>query len=143
MNLPNVDNGTRLERLTNKIFDEKRKSAELAYSVARVIYAEKPQFSKARARGLIAEFGEVSIEDLVGPSKMWPVVHYRQAGMVALYLSTNLSTPLCAKAFGRNDHTPLIQALKMLMPHLNAPVRASSAYLWFQDKMEKEARAVS
>ncbi len=122
--------------------DQKQDAAHLAFQVARELWIQKPHFVGAEAKKLTAELGEVSIEDLIGPHKFHPLVSIRQAGMVAHYLASPASLPMIGRQWNR-DHSTIVHAFRALMPHLDAPVRASSAYLWFQDKMEREARAVA
>lgn len=59
-----------------------------------------------------AKFYDVTIEDLIGPSRRRPLVVARQ---IAMYLHrdlTDLSTPRIGEIFGNRDHTTVLHAQK-------------------------------
>lgn len=53
---------------------------------------------------------DVTIEELVGDSRKYPVVWYRQATMAALRRLTGLSFPAIGRRFGDRDHTTVMHA---------------------------------
>ena len=129
-----VNNGTNLEL--------KQEAARLGFEVARIVYLEKPAFPLARVKQLVSEYASISIEDLIGPHKFQPLTSYRQAAMVASYLAADKSTPVVGRAFKR-DHSTVIHAFKILMPLIDAPVRAGESFPWFRALMREEARVVA
>lgn len=61
---------------------------------------------------LTAHHFGVHVDDLTGPSRRYPVLRYRQAGMVAARRLTSASWPTIARAFGRMDHTTAMHAAR-------------------------------
>jgi hypothetical protein len=61
---------------------------------------------------LTAHHFGVGVAELTGPSRCYPVLRYRQAGMVAARRLTSASWPAIARAFGRSDHTTAMNAAR-------------------------------
>lgn len=54
----------------------------------------------------------VTLDDLIGPSCVRPLSHYRHAAMAVTRDLTAASYPEIARAFGRVDHTTAINAVR-------------------------------
>ncbi|MCF8589079.1 chromosomal replication initiator protein DnaA [Gordonia liuliyuniae] len=94
-------------------------NAELDRSLAEVVLKalipddRAIEISAASILAITAEYFDISIEDLRGPSKMRPVTQARQISMYLCRELTDLSLPKIGEAFDR-DHTTVMYAVKKI-----------------------------
>jgi chromosomal replication initiator protein len=65
-----------------------------------------------RVQEAVAERLELSVDDLLSPSRTAPVARARQLAMYLTRELTDLSLPAIAAAFNRRDHTTVIHAIR-------------------------------
>ncbi|MGO3325650.1 chromosomal replication initiator protein DnaA [Gordonia sp. (in: high G+C Gram-positive bacteria)] len=94
-------------------------NAELDRSLAEVVLKalipddSAIEISAASILAITAEYFDISVEDLRGPSKMRPVTQARQISMYLCRELTDLSLPKIGEAFDR-DHTTVMYAVKKI-----------------------------
>lgn len=66
-----------------------------------------------------AEYYDVTIEDLIGPSKQRALTLARQVAMYLHRVLTELSTPAIGKIFGDRDHTTVLHAQKRVVEKMD------------------------
>ena len=68
----------------------------------------------ATIMAVTAEYYQLTIDDLCGPSKTKALAFARQIGMYLCRELTELTLPAIGKMFGGRDHTPVMHAAKKI-----------------------------
>lgn len=80
------------------------------YPVPRLI--EKPKPGPSRIIAMVAERRGLTVDDLLGPSRLRPVAYARHEAMWELRQRTKLSLPDIARRLGRKDHTTALHGVR-------------------------------
>lgn len=84
----------------------------------------------AYVRQFAARGFDVTVDDMVGQSREYPLVEYRQVAMTAVRRLTKLSFPAIGREFGNRDHTTVMHAVSKIEQGKHHPAGSKRRRLW-------------
>lgn len=133
-----------LEGILNKfIFYQQAKGQEITLKVAEGIIGENLQepvqqnVNPAQILKVVAEFFDVSPNDLIGRGRKKEIVEPRQIAMYLLRDVLDLSFPYIGEKLGKRDHTTAIYAFEKVSQEVNKNQGLNNKIMLIKEKLTK------